>query len=542
MGRKLITVVFVGVALAAIWSVPPAQAREAGSIKCYPANSFGLVGGQDSPDGKAYVDATQVSADGSQNGTSTKLAGSACVTMHAGPVSVCLTWKDGGKELNSLPVVLDGKSDAAGFGPGGDTCWKMISVKPAWSLTKGVHVLTIPKDPSFKLTFYVDVPLPGSSGSPGPSGSAGSPGSGTSSGVPVSGLSARQVAAARSVASGEQSAVIASLQTPGDAARGGAAHMVQNVLLAGLLVLLLVFPSELFNSTFDEHHDRVMARVRRLTGRTPKPEHDEKARPAKGRQIGLFLAVVAAGAVLAELLDPHAGFDGKSAALFVGAVCASLVGAALGGGVGTGFRRVRRHSTDAYLKAVPLGLVVAAVCVVISRLVHFQPGYLFGLVGGLSFTVALDKREEGRGRLVACVVTLLVALAAWLLYLPVSSVASHPNPVVWAVVLNAVLAALFIGGIEGLLFGLLPLKFLPGHQLAQWSWAAWAAVTMVVAIIFVQVLLRPSTGYLGKSSTASVTVTYGLFAIFGVLSVAFWGWFRLRPDPTKPQPVEPAAS
>ena len=96
--------------------------------------------------------------------------------------------------------------------------------------------------------------------------------------------------------------------------------------------------------------------------------------------------------------------------------------------------------------------------------------------------------------------------AAWLVFAPVSSVEGHRHPAVWVVVLNAVLVALFIGGIEGLLFGLLPLKFMPGHQLAQWSWAAWAAIMMAVAVLFVEVLLRPSTGYRGKSSTASVTV------------------------------------
>ncbi len=495
---------------------------------CAVTTGVELYGGEVTPSGKAGID-----------------NGSPCVITHAGPFSICLKWAEGGTILETVPIAVDGEPDTVGYVEGGiHTCEAVVGRgAPTFVLTKGIHVLTTPKDPSFRVTMYVDTPVPGATGS-----STSGAGSSTADPTNLTGrsrLSANQIAAARSVATGQQSTVVASLQTPRDAAKGGAAHLAQNVLLAGILVLLLVFPSELFNSTFDEHHDRVMARLRRMTGREPRPAaaDREPAPPrSRGMQVGLFLLVVAIGAVLAELLDPHAAFDTKSVALFVGVVCATLVGAALAGTVGGGYRRARKHPTDAILKVVPLGLLVAVVCVVISRSVHFQPGYLFGLLGGLSFTVALDKREAGRSRLAACVVTLLVALGAWLVFGPVSSVANHPHPAVWAVVLNAVLAALFIGGIEGLLFGLLPLKFMPGHQLALWSWVAWAAITMAVAVVFVQVLLRPSTGYLGKSSTASVTVTYGLFVVFGILSVAFWGWFRLHPDPPAvavPAPVEP---
>ncbi len=500
------------------------------TTSCQATDGVELYGGQASPNGRAGVGPEP---------------GPACLITHAGPFSICLKWAEGGKILDTVPIALDGRPDTVGFVEGGiHTCQAVVGGPAStFVLTKGIHVLTTPKDPSLKVTMYVDTPVPGASGSS--TSGTGSPTADPTKLTTRTRLSSNQIAAARSVATGQQSTVVASLQTPSDATKGGARHLAQNVLLAGILVLLLVFPSELFNSTFDEHHDRVMARLRRMTGMEPKPSTGE-VEPApprsRGMQVGLFLLVVAIGALLAELLDPHVGFNAGSVALFVGAVCATLVGAALAGVVGGSYRRARKHPTDAILKVVPLGLVVAAVCVIISRSVHFQPGYLFGLLGGLSFTVALDKREAGRSRLAACVVTLLVALGAWLVFGPVSSVANHPHPAVWAVVLNAVLAALFIGGIEGLLFGLLPLKFMPGHQLAQWSWAAWAAITMAVAVLFVQVLLRPSTGYLGKSSTASVTVTYGLFVVFGILSVAFWGWFRLRPDApavAAAAPVEP---
>ena len=97
-------------------------------------------------------------------------------------------------------------------------------------------------------------------------------------------------------------------------------------------------------------------------------------------------------------------------------------------------------------------------------------------------------------------------------------------------VADAFLAAIFIGGIEGALFSLVPLRFLPGHHIVQWSRIAWAVLAFATAFLFVDVLLRPRAGYLGRSSTASAVVTYGLFALFGAASIAFWAWFRANPD------------
>jgi hypothetical protein len=182
------------------------------------------------------------------------------------------------------------------------------------------------------------------------------------------------------------------------------------------------------------------------------------------------------------------------------------------------------------LRAAPLGLLIALACVVVSRATHFQPGYLYGLIGGWSFTVALEEREEGQGQFLTLGVVLFLALAAWFAFVPVAEAANHVHPSTGVLVADSILAAFFIGGIEGLLFGLTPLRFMPGHAVSRWSWAAWGVLAMAVSFVFVQVLLRPSDGYLGRSSSASVGVTVALFVAFGAASVAFWAWFRTHPD------------
>jgi hypothetical protein len=176
--------------------------------------------------------------------------------------------------------------------------------------------------------------------------------------------------------------------------------------------------------------------------------------------------------------------------------------------------------------------------VLVSRLTNFAPGYLFGLLGGAVFATALERRTEGRAEAVSLLAVLGLALLAWVGFGEVVSLANESDPVFGVLVADALLGCLFIGGIEGLLFSLIPLRFLPGYRVRQWGWVPWGLLTLVTVYLFVHVLLVPESGYLGRSTTATATVTIVLFVAFGVASCLFWAWFRFRPDPAQP-PVEP---
>jgi hypothetical protein len=126
---------------------------------------------------------------------------------------------------------------------------------------------------------------------------------------------------------------------------------------------------------------------------------------------------------------------------------------------------------------------------------------------------------------------------------PVATAANGADPTLAVLVGDSLLGCLFIGGIEGLLFSLVPLRFLPGYRVRQWGWVPWGVLTLATTFVFVHVLLVPESGYLGRSTTVSATVTMALFGAFGLGSVLFWAWFRFRPDPAGsagPQ-LDPAA-
>ena len=193
-------------------------------------------------------------------------------------------------------------------------------------------------------------------------------------------------------------------------------------------------------------------------------------------------------------------------------------------------------------------LIVAGVCVLVSRLAHFQPGYLYGLVAGFSFAGRLNKRDEGRALAISAASVFTVSILAYILWLPVKDAAEQPNPAVAALVLDAMLATVFIAGLETAVFGLIPVRFLDGSKVLAWDRRGWALLMGLGLFGLVHVVLNPRSGFVGWRDDTSALTVLALFVGFGGLSVAFWGYFRLRhrgdeeehhQRPEGPQPPEP---
>ncbi len=372
----------------------------------------------------------------------------------------------------------------------------------------------------------------------------------------------RQRASAAAVASGTRSSVPGALVTPSEAIRTVGERLPKDLLLVALLGLLIVFPAQVFNSTYEENHERIdrqLARLRlrrrrpvrpeapeipeqRLPGEDAAPTSAAPPRPPRARRLLVFLACVVIGTLLGGLLDPEFGPNTASYALGIGIFASVLLAVLVAALTGRVFRSATHRASDWYLQAIPSALLIAVACVVVSRLTSFEPGYLYGVLGGAVFAGALERRSEGRAEVMVMVVGLAVALVAWVGFDVVSRDVTGADPSFLLLSADSFLAALFIGGLEGLLFGLIPLRFLPGARVKAWSWLAWGALMLAVLYAFVHVLLLPESGYLGRSTAASVTVTLALFIAFGVASGLFWLYFRLRPTREAPEEVVDAGT
>jgi hypothetical protein len=105
-------------------------------------------------------------------------------------------------------------------------------------------------------------------------------------------------------------------------------------------------------------------------------------------------------------------------------------------------------------------------------------------------------------------------------------------------ILEATLGGIFWCGLDTLVIGLMPLRFLRGADVRKWSHLSWWLLFALTQLAFVHILLRPSTGYVADTKRAPTTIVIGLFFLFGVVSVIFWAYFRFRSDPAEDETAD----
>ncbi len=316
------------------------------------------------------------------------------------------------------------------------------------------------------------------------------------------------------------------LATPAQAF-GSPLHTLIGAAITLGVILFITFPAQLFNRTFEDNYDDIRdMTLRRL--RWLRRFRREAEREAGGLlRFGAFAAVVLVGALLGSLNDPDFGLNLRSAATYLAVVLAILAGVLVGGMVGAVYRRLRHQHVEPRLHALPAGLAVAAACVLVSRLSSFAPGYLYGVIAGLAFQGTLAKREQGHTVALGAIAGLLVAVAAWLIWIPVGQSARVPGAPFGIVLLADLLAAVFVGGLVGQVISLMPLAFLPGGTLLQWSRAAWAATFAVAVFGLIEVELRPQSTAAHPGGAPVVTAVL-LFVLFGGGTAALRLYFSRR--------------
>ncbi|MEO6349692.1 MAG: FGLLP motif-containing membrane protein [Candidatus Limnocylindrales bacterium] len=297
----------------------------------------------------------------------------------------------------------------------------------------------------------------------------------------------------------------------------------QSLLLALLFLLLAAFPGQLLNKTLEENYDEVVGWL------TPEGRIGTRVRALLARfwdqRVGLLLFVILS-ALMYGFLSPEFGPTVESAASLIG-ILGGLAIVIAAFELPLYFFQRRMLNDRGRLRVQPMTLVVGIACVVISRIADFQPGYLYGLVAGYVFAKELSMRDEGRANAVTAVWMLLISLGAWLA-LPTMEVGLAGQPLLQTLV-AAALATIFVGGLEGLLFELVPLRFLRGESVFAWHRGMWAILFLAAAFTFAHILLTPTSGYLGDTRSSPLVAAVILFVAFGIVSVAFWAYFKYRP-------------
>jgi hypothetical protein len=299
------------------------------------------------------------------------------------------------------------------------------------------------------------------------------------------------------------------------------ATIATNLVLSLLLLFLILLACTVFNQTLEENHSALAAvaaglllPLRRRRPGSHETTHEDKS--ASPLQIGLILLIVAA---IYSGLDPDFGLNQTTLALVisltigVGALTVLYEGSQI-------LFSSRALGVPGRLELRPLGIVIAVVSVLITRVTSLHPGIVLGVIAGAVVPIQ-DSRQQGRVTFVAMVGTLVLSLLAFLAVGPLRSYSESTSG--WfAVVPETVAVTLFVGGIEGLVFNLLPLDFMEGRALWQWSRITWLVFATVVSFIFFHVVVNRTNAYTSVAEETGVQALFAICVVCVLLASAFW--------------------
>jgi hypothetical protein len=297
---------------------------------------------------------------------------------------------------------------------------------------------------------------------------------------------------------------------------------------AGLgLLLLIAFPAELLNSTISEQYPRFAHRVPRAPWLTRFTDWLERT-PLFGG-----VAITLAAAVIFGFADPGFGIDITSVrvvlacgiALFIVGYIASIISG----------RIIRaRWGLSTVLELKPLGLILTVIGVLLSRVLEFSPGFLLGLILGISIVGTTTAAERAKTTLVQAGVVFALAMLAWVGY-SIATVVVDPSSFGGALLYDT-LVAVTAEGLTALFIGLLPVKFLDGPAIFQFSKGLWAATYVVATVAFLALVLPSQWGEVGGSFGAWIAIVGG----FAVVCLGIYLYFRVWAKPVdEPAPAEP---
>ena len=310
-----------------------------------------------------------------------------------------------------------------------------------------------------------------------------------------------------------------------------------NFLLTLLLLLIFGTTSALFNNTLDANRleiDTFFAGWRQRFARLGAPIAGGLAAivgsvgPGRRTPPLRVAAILLLTGLVYGFLSPDFGLNAKSLILFLSLALGLGVVTYVNEGGAAVFASRRLH-VPAGVRVHLAALSVAVLCVLASRLIDFKPGIVYGFIASTAFLVpaALDRRQEGKVALYPALLLLAVSLLAWLLMGFVRGLETGADGPLLPFI-EALLAVIFVGGLEGTFFNMVPLTFMDGKAVANWSWVVWAIVFGAATFLFWQLLINPDAGYLDALRETKVVIAVSLVVFYVVITLGTWSYFRWR--------------
>lgn len=309
--------------------------------------------------------------------------------------------------------------------------------------------------------------------------------------------------------------------------------MLTNLLLALLLMLLVLFDASIINSTVEENHDFFEPWINRFTGPAKGLFHKlgfvvqhATGNWSAGRLVR-YTSLLGLTSLVYAMLDPDFGLNQPTFVLVLSLMIGIGLMTVTFDGVQVWLAR-RRFGLAAGILFFPFAIILALGSVIISRLLDVHPGIVYGFVAAaaLMSDEEVSVGEEGQLIFIPMLVMFAFSLVSWLLVAPFRAWAEDGSFL--GAIFEAVAVAIFVGGIQGLLFTLIPIEFMDGQKVWKWSRLAWVAISLPVTFIFLHVMMNPQGDFGSPIQETSLRALFVLCIALWLATAAIWLYFRQR--------------
>ncbi len=312
-----------------------------------------------------------------------------------------------------------------------------------------------------------------------------------------------------------------------------------NILLAIILLIILLIGSTVFNNTLDDHRVEMQALGMRLLSPFRGLFGSGQAARATGGP-GLLTAVIGPLLVLGvtcliySFNESGFGLNGKTAAFFSSLVISVGVMTYVGEG-GEALITRHRFRTPAGVRLYPVAILLAAGFVVLSRITSFQAPIMYGFVATATVLAAaeMEHRHSAQAVAIPAILLLAVSLAAWALLVPLRHHGAN-SAHWWAHLPSDSAALIFAGGIEGLLFTMIPIRFNDGAKIFRWYKLIWLPLFAIPAFLFSWVILNPQAQGFDAAIHGRVIFAVSLVTAFTLATCVVWAYFYFRDESQSP--------
>lgn len=286
-----------------------------------------------------------------------------------------------------------------------------------------------------------------------------------------------------------------------------------NAFLSILIFLIVGLACFLFNNVLAAHGDGINKFFKKIPGHGL---FEKRKGNRFVRFLILLLMLVLFGLVAAHITPDFNLFEQKNLGILIVTVATIIIATYVKDIVR--FISARRNEWDAFFKPNILGLLLAIICVVLSRNLNIPPGYLFGIPIGLFIISKQFNKQEGKFEFSALSWMFLMAGLVWFL-IPFTRGYE---------IANDLFNLLFVILIEGLFFELFPITFLPGGAIFKWSKVAWAFLFGIVSFSLLHTLFNPNSTVTAIGENAPTINTLIILGGFVVFCFGVWGVARIK--------------